>query len=56
MPKLLDSQNNVMSVSTNILKYKGNRYVSYERSSKEKDVDFNVFIKVNNNKYFLVNK
>lgn len=56
MVKLIDSQNNRMSVGINTLKYKGTKYVTYDKVSKEKDVNLDVYVKVRGIKYFLVNK
>ena len=56
MVKLIDSQNNKMSVGINTLKYKGSKYVTYDKVSKEKDVNLDVYVKALGKKYFLVNK
>jgi hypothetical protein len=45
-----------MSVGINTLKYKGSKYVTYDKVSKEKDVNLDVYVKVLGKKYFLVNK
>ncbi len=56
MVKLIDSNNNKMSVGINTLKYKGSKYVTYDKVSKEKDVNLGVYVKALGKKYFLVNK